>query len=81
MIYGRFGIKVKTIRHATWKDVEKLTEAKRGKPDKQDREAFDNGSYVVVTFEDDEQTERLYHQAFLRADDGISEICRALGEQ
>lgn len=76
MIYGRFGTQVTILRLATLEDVEKLDGRK---PDKQDREAVANTSYVVVVDEGDEKKrERLYHQAFLRADRGSVEISEAL---
>lgn len=71
-IYGRLGQEVTIMRKAKLADVEKLDGRK---PDKQDREAIKIGSYVVV--QDGDKT-RLYHLAFLRADDGAAEITRAL---
>lgn len=81
MIYGRFGNQVVIQRLAVLGDVKRL---EGRKPDKQDREALENDSYVIVT-EVDTGTERLYHQAFLRADSGSVEIgavidaCKANG--
>ena len=72
-IYGRGGGVVTIVRMAALADVKKLDGRK---PDKQDREALANGSYVVVRFEDG--TERLYHQAYLRADGGGREIGEVL---
>lgn len=72
MIYGRFGQPVTIIRVAILDDVKKL-DGRR--PDKQDREALKHGSYVVVR---DDDKERLYHQAFLRADGGAREIGDAI---
>ena len=69
MVYGRFGNRVTIQRMATIDDVKKLDGRK---PDKQDRDALKNHSYVVVSEEDGRL--RLYHQAFLRADDGAREI-------
>jgi hypothetical protein len=73
MIYGRFGGTVTIIRTAVLADVQKLDGRK---PDKQDREALENGSYVVVRDEDGK--ERLYHQAYLHADGGCREISEAI---
>jgi hypothetical protein len=72
MIYGRWGQEVRVIRYAVLSDVARLD---KRKPDKDDREALKNKSYVVVS---DSGTERLYHLAFLRATDGLSEILAAL---
>ena len=72
-IYGRTGDKVTIKRHAVLADVKKLDGRK---PDKQDRDALANGSYIVVERSDGK--EQLYHQAFLRADDGSREITRAI---
>jgi hypothetical protein len=44
-IYGRFGDVVTIVRMGTLEDVKTLNGRK---PDKQDREAVENGSYVVV---------------------------------
>lgn len=74
MIYGRGGIPVTIKRRAVLDDVRKL-EGRR--PDKQDREALEQGSYFVVDFGYG-QEERLYHLAFLRADDGFREISAAI---
>lgn len=68
-IYGRFGDRVIIQRLATIEDVKELD---KRKPDKQDREAIENNSYVVVSDEDGDL--RLYHQAFMRADGGSVEI-------
>ena len=73
MIYSRFGEECKITRVAKLADVSKLDNRK---PDKQDRDALKNGSYVVVQFSDGK--ERLYHQAFLRADRGSLEITEAI---
>lgn len=78
-IYGRFGDKIEIVRLGTLDDVRDLDRARGGKPrkiDKADREAVKNGSYVVVR--QDDGSERLYHQAFLRADDGSREITAAI---
>lgn len=69
MIYGRTGNKVTIQRMAKLEDVKAL---EGRKPDKQDREAIANESYVVVS--DDDGKLRLYHLAFLRADNGAVEI-------
>lgn len=74
MIYGRAGLPVTIKRRAVMDDVQKLDGRK---PGKQDRDAFKNGSYIVVADADTGQ-ERLYHLAFLRADDGSAEITRAI---
>jgi hypothetical protein len=73
VIYGRTGDPVTIKRLAVLDDVKRL-DGRR--PDKQDRAAIENGSYVVVVQADGK--ERLYHQAFLRADDGGREIGRAI---
>lgn len=80
MIYGRFGDPVRILRTAVLEDVKRL-EGRR--PDRQDREAIKNGSYVVVAGADvpgqrGDPAERLYHQAFLRADRGAVEIGEAI---
>lgn len=72
MIYGRTGQTVEIVRKATLADVKKLDGRK---PDAQDRDAIKNGSYIVVR---DGDKERLYHQAFLRADGGSVEITQAI---
>jgi hypothetical protein len=74
VIYGRSGQPVTIVRVGTLDDVSTLDGRK---PDKQDREALANGSYVVVN---DGRRDLLYHQAFLRADDGAREIAVALGD-
>jgi hypothetical protein len=74
MIYGRFGNEVRVQRYAVLADVQRIDGRK---PDKQDREAIKTGSYVIVT-DADSGKERLYHQAFLRADRGSIEIKEAL---
>lgn len=58
---------------AGWPNDGRLSQAR--KPDKIDREAVCEGSYVVVL---DGSKERLYHVAFLRADGGSLEISKAL---
>lgn len=73
MIYGRFGEECKIVRMAKLADVQKLDGRK---PDKQDRDAIKNKSYVVIRFPGD--SEKLYHQAFLRADRGALEIAEAI---
>lgn len=72
-IYERFGEPCTIVRVGTLDDVHKLDGRK---PDKTDREAVKCGSYVVVRFEGG--AERLYHQAFLRADGGAREIGEAI---
>ena len=69
MIYGRFGDKVTIQRLARIEDVRALDERK---PDKADRDAIASDSYVVVSQDDGKL--RLYHQAYLRADNGAVEI-------
>ena len=72
MIYGRTGEPCTIVRLATLSDVELL---ELRKPDKQDRLAVECGAYVVVRFHDGKGSpERIYHQAFLRADGGSREI-------
>jgi hypothetical protein len=73
VIYGRFGEEITIMRMAVLADVRRL-EGRR--PDKQDREAVKHGCYVVCR--DGDGLERLYHQAFMRADEGSVEIQRAL---
>lgn len=73
MIYGKFGDPLTIVRSAILEDVKRLADRK---PDQQDRDALANGSYVVVRFDDG--AERVYHQAFLRADGGIKEIEEAI---
>ena len=77
-IYGRFGDAVKILRMGTLVDVKVLD---KRKPDKRDRAAVANGSYVVVRFGDGEPGaagEQLYSLAFLRADGGLPEIMDAV---
>lgn len=71
-IYGRVGQRVTIKRMGTLEDVRQLDQRR---PDKIDREAIRNGSYVVVL---DGSLERLYHLAFLRADGGSLEITKAI---
>lgn len=73
-IYGRFGHTLTITRYATLEDIGRL---EKRKPDKQDREAVKNGSYVLVCYADDGQ-EDIVHQAYMRADDGCREIFAAL---
>jgi len=61
------------LRYGTLADVKTLDNRK---PDQIDKDAVDNGSYVVIR-QDDGQ-ERLYHLAYLRADNGLAEIMAAL---
>lgn len=72
-IYGRCLNKLTITRHAVLADVQRLT---KRRPDKQDREAIKNGSYVVVKEADGK--EDLYHLAFLRADNGLVEISETI---
>jgi len=72
VIYGRCGQPITVLRRGTLADVKNLDGRK---PDKQDREAVRNGSYVVVL---DDGKERLYHQCYMRADGGSREIADAL---
>jgi hypothetical protein len=72
MIYGRTGNEVKILRMGTLDDVKALDHRK---VDAQDREAVKAGSYVVVLCFNEL---RLYHLAFLRADDGVKEIDAAI---
>lgn len=71
-IYGRTGQAVTILRVGTLEDVKKLDGRK---PDKQDKHNVKYGGYVVAL---DDGKERLYHQAFLRADNGAVEIGRAI---
>lgn len=73
MIYGRFGDPVTVLRLATLDDVKQLEQRE---PGKYDEEAIENESYVVVR--QDDGKERLYHQAFMRADEGSREITAAI---
>lgn len=73
MIYSRFGEPVTIVRKGVLEDVRKFDGRK---PDKQDRACVEAGSYVIVRFGDG--GEQLYHQGFLRADDGSAEITKAL---
>lgn len=75
MIYGRGGIPITIRRLGTLDDVKRLDGRK---PDKIDRDAVKHGSYVVATWNDDPEKERLYHLAFLRADGGSLEISAAI---
>lgn len=72
-IYGRFNDVVTLKRFAVLEDVERL---EGRKPDAIDLEAIEHGFYVVV--EQDDGTEGLYHQAYLRAANGIVELQQAL---
>jgi hypothetical protein len=76
MIYGRFGNVVTILRKAVLSDVKTLD---KRTPDKQDRDAIKQGSYVVVQ-DNNTKEPRLYHLAYLRADDGIREIDAAIAE-
>lgn len=72
MIYGRVGQRVVIQRLGTLDDVRELD---KRKPDQQDREAVKLNAYVVVSDADvDDGLLRLYHVAFLRADNGAREI-------
>ncbi len=72
MIYGRCGQPVVIKRRAVLADVKRL-DGRR--PDARDKVAIADGSYVVAV---DDGAERLYHQAFLRADRGSVEISEAI---
>ena len=72
-IYGRFGDKVTIVRMGTLDDVRHMD---KRRPDKIDREAIANGSYVVTKAEEGEGEMCLHHLAYLRADDGLPEIMR-----
>jgi hypothetical protein len=74
MIYGRFGGEVTILRTAVLADVKRM---ENRNPDKQDKDAVKAGSYVVVKIDGGE---RLYHQAFLRADGGSVEVGKAIEE-
>jgi len=74
VIYGRFGNVVTIERMAVLADVKALDNRKA---DKQDKAAIAAGAYVVVRDTDDGKL-RLYHLAFLRADDGSREITAAI---
>ncbi len=83
-IYGRFHSPefenvVVVKRVAALDDVRKL-DGRR--PDKTDKKAVELGSYVVVEEKDGRGagTERLYHVAYLKADDGWNEISKAIEE-
>lgn len=71
MIYGRVGQRVVIQRLGTLDDVRKLD---KRKPDKLDREAVKMNAYVVVSEVEYGDKLRLYHIAFLRADNGSREI-------
>lgn len=72
-IYGRTGDVVTILRMGTLEDVKAFD----GRwPDKQDMDAVENGCYVVVKWDDGK--EQLYHQAYMRADDGSREITAAI---
>lgn len=72
-IYGRSGEPVTIVRRAVLDDVRALDGRTA---DQQDRDSLKSASYVVVRFEDG--AERLYHLAYLRADDGSAELQVAL---
>lgn len=72
-IYNRFGEEVTIVRMGALKDVERLDGRK---PDKDDRTAVKNGSYVVVKTSDGKL--QLMHQAYMRATEGSLEISRAI---
>jgi hypothetical protein len=71
VIYGRVGQRVVIQRLGTLDDVRKLD---KRKPDKLDREAVKMNAYVVVSEVEYGDKLRLYHIAFLRADNGSREI-------
>jgi hypothetical protein len=70
-IYGRVGQRVVIQRLGTLDDVRELDGRK---PDKQDREAVKLNAYVVCSEPEYDDRLRLYHVAFLRADNGAVEI-------
>lgn len=77
-IYGRFGVEIIIKRRAVLADVKALD---KRRPDKQDRDAIAAGSYWVVDFKDAtnaDSRDRLYHLGYMRADDGLNEIERAI---
>ena len=74
MIYGRFGDEVTILRRGTLADVQTLDNRK---PDQRDRDNVANDAYVVVQANDNGQ-EYLYHLAYLRADNGLTEIMEVL---
>lgn len=74
MIYGRFGDTVTIVRVATLEDVK----VHHGEPDKIDRDALEDGSYVIV--KQDDGKERLYHLTYLRATRGYAEIADTISE-
>jgi hypothetical protein len=71
-IYGRTGDPVTIKRVGVLADVQKLDNRE---PDIRDIGCLEHGSYVVV---DSHGKYRLYHQAFLRADNGSREITDAI---
>lgn len=74
MIYGRWGQPVEVVRVGTLDDVRELD---RREPDEQDRHNVGTGGYVVTrNIEGGKVT--LHHLAYLRADDGLPEIMRAV---
>lgn len=75
MIYGRFGNPLTILRLGTIDDVQRLAGRK---PDQRDRDAVASHSYLVCREEDG--TESLYHQAYMRADGGSLEISKAMSE-
>ena len=77
MVYGRFGGEIEIVREGTLADVRKLDGRK---PDKQDRDAIELGSYVIWRHAGDGPggQEHLAHVAYLRADDGFKEIVDAM---
>jgi hypothetical protein len=82
MIYGSFHSEdfpnvVIVKRVGTLEDVKRLD---KRRPDKTDKEAVELGSYVVVEEQDGRNAgqERLYHIAYLRADNGWAEISDAI---
>lgn len=76
-IYNRTGEEVTIVRMGTLEDVRTLDGRK---PDKVDRDAIENGSYVITQTRDGGL--QLMHQAYMRATGGsaeISEAIRAIG--
>lgn len=69
-IYGRCGTPVEIVR---WAIIDDVKHFEGRKPDKRDRDALANDSYLIVRYTDTGR-EALYHQAFLRADGAAPEI-------
>lgn len=74
MIYDRFGAPITLERYANADDVKRLEQRK--KLDKHDQKALESRAYLVAALQDG--TEELVHIAYVRADDGLREIVRAI---